>query len=975
MARENKTRPTVQQFTGGVARQPFPYENSDYTLADPRNTYDLKEHEVGGGTRHIFVSSTFQDMQEERDALQRQLVPRIEREIESHGEKLDIVDLRWGVDTDSLNEADAARKVLSVCFDEIDRCRPHFICLVGDRYGWVPRERLWESLPDQRVAQRLAEARCTVPALAHGGLSVTAAEILYAAGNDQEVRQRGIACLRTAAPECQMGVPTIHSAHEKEITALRAWTAQAFGTTICYTRGEGGKQAACASLIDELSSKIMEQCAQDWARLEPVGIFDRLWTLNQRFVRTSTCNILGRAQFIQDACTKLWDSHEPLCLHGPSGCGKTACLAVICKQFEKRSDCMVIPFFPAADANYAHSAFLFDYLHRAIAAYFNELHTLPSKPPSAFSGQCALLTDLLNRHPGFTFVLALDDVDRVAGMTAEILVLLGRLKAPGTKASRVFLVYTARDESPYSTWGASHHIAVPLLDRLIVVKIAEHELRLNHREVTSSIHDTLSLIAQAGIPLQGKLIARTLALLGRESLSSLRSNKDIAQRIEEELLMLPSDVAEAAAGYCMRVRRATGNNCSDRIVQMLAAAPWGLTRTEIIEVLSEWGVPASTLDIVCAISLLNPIVHECIGGRIVLALDEHRRLVQHSAPLSLMQVDALWRIVHARAGDSVEVLANELHLIVAFEGWHLLSSFAVSHAPGRNTHGSACAALLLACADNGVWLAKALDELVSAGVLGKELCTFLVSFIMTLPQVRSADLIVAKIESALGSSAVWGHVKTERAQHAIEHACLRVETSRWTHIIADVDFGGRKHAILKRQGVGVSYIGETHRWQIAALDGRPAYDLDTVGYWNIQATEMRCRGYADLGLTFILAHGYPYHSIKDGGGQDYFITQAAVWWYVSDLGLCKLSESFRESSSDPYHLRPYIRKLVAGAHEARVCQNDVTLSMLAEVWISDEWASSPVVMLPKRPVKIIQGKHVSNIVRRTGNAGSPDCQS
>jgi len=44
------------------------------------------------------------------------------------------VDLRWGV-----SEGDAENgKVLDICLDEIDSCRPYFLGLLGHRYGFIP---------------------------------------------------------------------------------------------------------------------------------------------------------------------------------------------------------------------------------------------------------------------------------------------------------------------------------------------------------------------------------------------------------------------------------------------------------------------------------------------------------------------------------------------------------------------------------------------------------------------------------------------------------------------------------------------------------------------------------------------------------------------------------------------------------------------------------------------------------------------
>ncbi len=56
------------------------------------------------------------------------------------------VDLRWGV-----TEEQAERgEIFPVCLEEIDRCHPYFIGLLGERYGWVPdhiHPELMESQP------------------------------------------------------------------------------------------------------------------------------------------------------------------------------------------------------------------------------------------------------------------------------------------------------------------------------------------------------------------------------------------------------------------------------------------------------------------------------------------------------------------------------------------------------------------------------------------------------------------------------------------------------------------------------------------------------------------------------------------------------------------------------------------------------------------------------------------------------------
>jgi hypothetical protein len=91
-------------------------------------------------TFSIFISSTFADMQAERDYLKHIVFPKVEDELRTKRIKLETVDLRWGVDSASVKEDERETTVLKVCLEEIKRCRPFFIGLLGDRYGWVPPE-------------------------------------------------------------------------------------------------------------------------------------------------------------------------------------------------------------------------------------------------------------------------------------------------------------------------------------------------------------------------------------------------------------------------------------------------------------------------------------------------------------------------------------------------------------------------------------------------------------------------------------------------------------------------------------------------------------------------------------------------------------------------------------------------------------------------------------------------------------------
>jgi tetratricopeptide (TPR) repeat protein len=81
----------------------------------------------------VFVSSTFRDHHGERDELVKRIFPQLRRMCGERGVAWAEVDLRWGIS----DEQAAEGRVLPICLAEIDRSRPFFVGLLGERYGWT----------------------------------------------------------------------------------------------------------------------------------------------------------------------------------------------------------------------------------------------------------------------------------------------------------------------------------------------------------------------------------------------------------------------------------------------------------------------------------------------------------------------------------------------------------------------------------------------------------------------------------------------------------------------------------------------------------------------------------------------------------------------------------------------------------------------------------------------------------------------
>lgn len=84
----------------------------------------------------VFISSTFQDMQGERDYLMKYTFPQLRKLAAERDVTLTELDLRWGI----TEEEAKTGKVVEICLREIENSIPFFIGIIGNRYGWVPEK-------------------------------------------------------------------------------------------------------------------------------------------------------------------------------------------------------------------------------------------------------------------------------------------------------------------------------------------------------------------------------------------------------------------------------------------------------------------------------------------------------------------------------------------------------------------------------------------------------------------------------------------------------------------------------------------------------------------------------------------------------------------------------------------------------------------------------------------------------------------
>ncbi len=292
-----------------------------------------------------FVSSTFRDMREEREELVKRVFPQVRRLCESRGVTWGEVDLRWGIS----DEQKAEGKVLPICLAEIERSRPYFIGLLGERYGWVPIE-INPTLIEQEPW--LAE---------HLGKSVTELEILHGVLNDPEMAEHAFFYLRDPAyaesrqAECQ------ELASEEEVTELGYEEAERRAQDR-RTKLESLKARVRSSGFHVRESYANARTLSELVLADFIELIDRLYpegsepdpltkeaAEHEAFARSRAGVYIGRSEYTDRLDAQSQGGGPPLVVLGESGSGKSALLANWALSYrEQHPDELVLMHFIGA---------------------------------------------------------------------------------------------------------------------------------------------------------------------------------------------------------------------------------------------------------------------------------------------------------------------------------------------------------------------------------------------------------------------------------------------------------------------------------------------------------------------------------------------------------------------------------------------------------------------------------------------------
>lgn len=176
-----------------------------------------------------------------------------------------------------------------------------------------------------------------------------------------------------------------------------------------------------------------------------------------------------------------------------------------------------------------------------------------------------------------------------------------------------------------------------------------------------------------------------------------------------------------------------------------------------------------------------------------------------------------------------------------------------------------------------------------------------------------------------------------------------------------IDLGPAKQAGKYIAGVTFSYKFTTSGQYLYCVN------MQKNTAQNIKADLVTSGSKIDGGIIYILKNGFPEKSITGDTDKDYYITQTAIWWYLDETtGSRNLGEYFKESGSDEYNLRHYVKELVqAGIKHRndsystetkfRITTDDTNMKLQGDFYVSNS-------------IKVVEKQNVAKYTIKLENA-------
>lgn len=531
-------------------------------IVDPRVNYRVR----------LFISSTFRDMLDERDELVKRVLPKVHKFCDEHRIQFSYVDLRWGITTEETNSG----RTIQLCLDSIDQCRPYFMCLLGDRYGWSQ---------DKNEADALLCKTFDIASKSHPWLqgyrdrSVTELEVLYSSLFYPHLAPHSLFYFRKKPK------PAIDedAAAKKKLESLKARIAAAHAVKYYDDLSSLGNQVYadfCAAIIADFQLHIgsSDGSSEDAKQAQQEDAMHRYQaSINAQLYLDSTAHTYFPRldAFVQGPGGKI------ALVHGLGGCGKTALLSAWAEQHFTGRDFVVTHLVGACDASDVHTNIMAR-ITRILDEHFNLLTNLDGEG-SVEDKFKTVLAAAGNKAGLHKIVLVIDGLDQLV---------------PSSKAARLTWLPYSLPSSVYvvasaNTMTDAHKICT---DRgCVAINIAPLSLEEQHDLVEKYLSKYSKRLTSSQTRLvtgDGKTASNPMFLT--TLLAELRLTSSFENLEQDISHYTGAKFTQQLYGLIFaRWEADQGARVIDELLSVLYCARQGLAAEELLTVLRLAGIPMS----------------------------------------------------------------------------------------------------------------------------------------------------------------------------------------------------------------------------------------------------------------------------------------------------------------------------------------------------------------------------------------------
>jgi len=267
----------------------------------------------------VFISSTFKDMMDERDHLIKEIFPEIRHRCHQRGIEFTEIDLRWGITEKQAQHG----KVIEVCLKEIDRCRPFFIGILGNRYGWIPPKD--EYIHNKRILEEFPWIKNDF----QKDLSITEIEIQYGVLRNPALSKNALFYIRKNPSSYKLSKHASLSKVDSKLSELK----NTLLSQNDFPVKQFTKTQELGNLIIHDLWKLIEKRFPDFIVPNPIEQ-ERLE--HTTYLKSHLRIYIGGQKYFNRLNSHIESEDPPLVITGDTGLGKSAMLANWIAYYQKK---------------------------------------------------------------------------------------------------------------------------------------------------------------------------------------------------------------------------------------------------------------------------------------------------------------------------------------------------------------------------------------------------------------------------------------------------------------------------------------------------------------------------------------------------------------------------------------------------------------------------------------------------------------